>query len=102
VDPNSLPPSLLAWLSLVFATWGTFIAAFGVVLSGVASALRSGRTTLLRWACALALMIAFGRFLWSNLVLRSDFLWFIALLFLLALIAAIMLVVEPRSPPPDP
>lgn len=102
VDPHSLPPSLLAWLSVVFATWGAFIAAFGVLLLGVASALRTGRTTLLRWACALALMLAFGRFLWSNLVLRSDFLWFIALLFLMALIASILLVVEPRPPTPDP
>jgi len=47
-------------------------------------------------------MIAFGRFLWSNIVLRSDFLWFIALLFLLSLVAAVMLVVgrgpaRPRS-----
>src|SRR5450432_1524054 len=99
VDPSSLPPSLLAWLSLVFATWGAFITAFGVLLFGIASALRTGRTTLLRRACALALMLAFGRFLWSNLVLRSDFLWFIALLFLLALTTAIMLVVEPRRPP---
>jgi len=102
VDPRSLPPSLLPWLSLVFATWGAFITAFGVLLFGVANALRTGRATLLRRACALALMIAFGRFLWSNLALRSDFLWFIALLFLLALVAAVMLVVEPRRPTPDP
>ena len=100
VDPRSLPPSLLAWLSVVFATWGAFIAAFGVLLFGIASALRTGRTDILRWPCALALMIAFGRFLWSNFVLHSDFLWFIALLFLLALTAAIMLVLAPRRPAP--
>ena len=45
-------------------------------------------------------MIAFGRFLWSNLVLHSDFLWFIALLFLLALTAAIMLMLAARRPAP--
>src|SRR4051794_8499828 len=69
VNPDTLPPSLLRWLSLVFTTWGAFISAFGVVLLGVASALWAGRTTVLRWASALALMIAFGRFFWSNLIL---------------------------------
>lgn len=97
VDPNTLPPSLTRWLSLVFATWGAFITALGVVLFGVASALRAGHTRVLRWASALAVMIAFGRFLWSNLVLRSDFLWFISLLFLLALFAAVALIVEGRE-----
>jgi hypothetical protein len=95
VDPSSLPRSLLRWLSVVFATWGAFITAFGVVLFGVASALRTARTNVLRWATALALVIAFGRFLWSNLVLRSDFLWLIALIFLVSLAAAIVLVVRP-------
>jgi hypothetical protein len=97
VDPDTLPPSLMSWLSLVFATWGAFITALGVVLFGVASALRDGRTRVLRWASALAIVIAFGRFFWSNLVLHSDFLWFIALLFLLALFAAVVLVVEGRD-----
>ena len=98
VDPSSLPPSLLRWLSVVFATWGAFITAFGVVLFGVASALRTARTNVLRWATALALIIAFGRFLWSNLVLRSDFLWLIAPIFLVSLAAAIVLVVRPGQP----
>ena len=48
VDPRLLPPSLLAWLSVVFATWGAFIAAFGVLLFGIASALWTGRTDILR------------------------------------------------------
>ena len=96
VAPSSLPPSLLRWLSIVFATWGAFITAFGVVLFGVASALRTARTNVLRWATALALMIVFGRFLWSNLVLRSDFLWFIALVFLLSMAAVLMLVCTGR------
>jgi hypothetical protein len=94
VTPSSLPPSLLRWLSIVFATWGAFIIAFGIVLFGVASALRTARTDVLRWATALALMIAFGRFLWSNLVLQSDFLWFIALVFLVSLGAAVTLAVR--------
>ena len=94
VAPSSLPPSLLRWLSIVFATWGGFIIALGVVLFGVASALWTARSRVLRWATALALVVAFGRFLWSNFVLRSEFLWFIALLFLVSLAAAIMLVVR--------
>lgn len=43
-----------------------------------------------------ALAIPFGRFVCSNSVLCSDFLWFIELLFLLSLVAAIVLVVVPR------
>ncbi|MES1174965.1 MAG: hypothetical protein ABUL62_11630 [Myxococcales bacterium] len=97
VDPAALPPSLMRWLSLVFATWGAFITALGVVLFGVASALWHGRPRVLRWSSALAIVIAFGRFFWSNLVLRSDFLWFIALLFLLALFASVALIVEDRN-----
>jgi len=53
VDPNILPPSLMRWLSLVFATWGVFIAAFGIVLLGVASTLRTGGTRALRRPSAL-------------------------------------------------
>jgi hypothetical protein len=89
VDPSTLAPSLLRWLSLVFATWGAFITAFGVVLFGVANALRTARTTVLRRATALALMIAFGRFL-----------WFIVLVLLVSLASAIMLVVRSRRRAP--
>jgi hypothetical protein len=36
VDIKALPPSLLRWLSIVFATWGAFITAFGILLLGIA------------------------------------------------------------------
>ncbi len=94
VTAKSLPPSLLAWLSVVFATWGAFIAAFGVLLFGVARTLSNPQTDALRWATAFGLLIAFGRFLWSNLVLRSDFLGFIAPLCALALATAVALLFQ--------
>jgi hypothetical protein len=94
VNAKSLPASLLAWLSVVFATWGAFIAAFGVLLLGIARTLSGARTDVLRWATAFAILIAFGRFLWSNLVLRSDFLGFIAPLCVLALATAVLLIFE--------
>ncbi len=94
VTAKSLPPSLLAWLSVVFATWGAFIAAFGVLLFGVARTLSNPQTDALRSATAFGLLIAFGRFLWSNLVLRSDFLGFIAPLCALALATAVALLFQ--------
>jgi hypothetical protein len=98
VDSKSLPPSLLRWLSVVFTTWGAFIAAFGILLLGVARTLSGARTDILRWATALGVLIAFGRFLWSNLVLHSDFLGFIAPLCSFALATAILLAFdEPRG-----
>jgi hypothetical protein len=92
VDIKSLPPSLLRWLSIVFATWGAFITAFGVLLLGIARTLSGARTYVLQWATALAVLVAFSRFLWSNIVLGSDFLGFIAPLCLFAFGVAILLV----------
>ncbi len=92
VDGNSLPPSLLRWLSVVFATWGAFITAFGLLLLGIARTLSGGRTEVLRWATALGIVVAFSRFLWSNIVLQSDFLGFIAPLSVFAIGTAILVV----------
>jgi hypothetical protein len=98
VDSKSLPPSLLRWLSVVFTTWGAFIAAFGVLLLGISRTLSGARIDLLRWATALSILIAFGRFLWSNLLLHSDFLGFIAPLCAFALATAILLAFDtPRG-----
>ena len=96
VDAKSLPPSLLHWLSIVFATWGAFIMAFGVVLLGVARTLSDDRTHALRWATAVGILIAFSRFLWSNIVLHSDFLAFLAPLCVFAFATAILLAVDNR------
>jgi len=94
VDAQSLPPSLLRWLSIVFTTWGAFIAAFGVLLLGIARRLSGDRTDVLRWATALGILIAFSRFLWSNIILHSDFLAFIAPLCVFALITAMLVVFD--------
>jgi hypothetical protein len=98
VDGKALPPSLLRWLSVVFTTWGAFITAFGVVLLGIARTLSGARTDVLRWATGLGILIAFGRFLWSNIVLDSDFLGFIAPLCAFAFATAILLAFDrPRG-----
>jgi hypothetical protein len=94
VDSKSLPPSLLPWLSVVFTTWGAFIAAFGVLLLGIARTLSGARTDVLRWATALGIVIAFARFLWSNIVLHSDFLGFIAPFCVFALATALLLAFD--------
>jgi hypothetical protein len=98
VDSTSLPPSLLRWLSVVFTTWGAFIAGFGILLLAIARSLSGARTDVLRWTTAIGVVIAFARFLWSNLVLHSDFLGFIAPLSVFALATALLLAFDkPRG-----
>lgn len=92
IDPATLPPAFLEWLGIVFRTWGGFIAGFGVLLLGIGSFLLSGRARWLYWATAIGAVVAFGRFLFSNIVLGSDFLWFISVLFALAAATAISLL----------
>jgi hypothetical protein len=73
------------------------MAAFGAVLIGVAAYLVTARRVFLSWATAAAIVAAFGRFLISNLVLRSDYLAFIAILFGLAVITAAGLALSSRG-----
>lgn len=96
VAPDVLPPPLLDWLGIVFRTWGGFIAGFGALLMGIGTFMLTGRARWLYWATALGILAAFGRFLISNIVLRSDFLWFIAAIFLLAAAAAVLLASKGR------
>ena len=84
-------PRLVTWLQIVFRTWGGFLAGFGVLLLAVAGYLLTLRSSLLKWGTSLALLIAFGRFLVSNLVIGSDFLPFVGGLFALAALTALML-----------
>ena len=91
IDPGTLPPAFLEWLGTVFRTWGGFIAGFGVLLLGIGGFLLSGRARCLYWATAIGAVVAFGRFLFSNILLDSDFLWFISALFALAAATAISL-----------
>ncbi|MFC3098348.1 hypothetical protein [Alteraurantiacibacter palmitatis] len=96
VAPEVLPPPLLDWLGIVFRTWGGFVAGFGALLMGIGTFMLTGRARWLYWATALGILAAFGRFLISNIVLRSDFLWFIAAIFLLAAAAAVLLASKGR------
>lgn len=88
VAPGQLPPRMANWLEIVFRTWGGFMAGFGVVLVGVAAYLFTARKVFLYRATAAGLVVSFGRFLASNVALRSDYLVFIAVLFGLAIVTA--------------
>ena len=94
IDPGTLPPAFLEWLGTVFRTWGGFIAGFGVLLLGIGGFLLSGRARCLYWATAIGAVVAFGRFVFSNILLDSDFLWFISALFALAAATAISLLLR--------
>lgn len=94
IDPGTLPPAFLEWLGTVFRTWGGFIAGFGVLVLGIGGFLLSGRARCLYWATAIGAVVAFGRFLFSNILLDSDFLWFISALFALAAATAISLLLR--------
>jgi len=82
------------WLGIVFSTWGGFIAGFGIVLLGIGASLLSRRTLWLYLGTAAGVLVAFGRFVISNILLGSDFLWFIATMFVLALVLATVLVLN--------
>jgi hypothetical protein len=91
VAAEAVPPRMAEWLSIVFHTWGGFMAGFALLLLGIAGYWMTLRSAFLRWGTALAVLVAFGRFLASNIVLRSDFLPFIVALAVLALVAALRL-----------
>lgn len=97
VAPAELPARMSDWLRIVFRTWGGFLAGFGVVLVGVAAYLFTAPRVLLCWAAALGVFVAFGRFLFSNLTIRSDYLAFVAVLFGLAVVAAVGMIVSSRQ-----
>ena len=89
VELDSLPPAYASWLSIVFRTWGGFMIGFGVLLLACAIYLRTNNSLWLRGGIALSVIVAFGMFLVSNLQIGSDFLWFVATLFVLAALAAV-------------
>jgi hypothetical protein len=96
IDTDLLPEVFLDWLHIVFRTWGGFIAGFGCLLVGIGGFLLTGRLGWLYFLTAIAITLAFGRFVFSNIVIGSDFLWFIAAAFGLALSTALVLVVRSR------
>lgn len=84
----ALPSAFTGWLSIVFRTWAGFMIAFGVLLASCAGYLRSENRRWIRGGIALSVVVAFGFFLASNIQIGSDFLWYVALLFVLAALTA--------------
>ncbi len=97
MDPRLLEPALADWLRIVFRTWGAFLLAFGVSLLSVASYMLTLRSALLTWGVVLAVLMGFGQFLVSNLVIQSDYVWLIAGLFAVALLAAVRITLHARQ-----
>ncbi len=82
------------WLAIVFRTWGGFVAGFAILLISLGAHLSTSNARVLRWGAALAVIVAFGRFLASNIALGSDFLPFIIIIAALAVIAAMILILR--------
>jgi hypothetical protein len=97
MTPEVLPAAMLEWLRIVFRTLGGFVAGFGILLVSGGAYMMTRRRRVLEWGAAVALLVAFGRFLASNVVLRSDYLWFIGALFALAVLAVSCLVWSARQ-----
>jgi len=89
---GAVPDVLHPWLSVVFRTWGGFMVGFGLSFLGLAGYFSARRDVWLRLGVALGILFAFGSFLASNIQLHSDFLWFIGLLFVGAVAAAVLLL----------
>ncbi len=94
---GTVPDAMLPWLSVVFRTWGGFMVGFGLSLLGLAGYFSARRDVWLRLGAGLGILFAFGSFLASNIQLHSDFLWFIGLLFVGAIAAAVLLLVGRRK-----
>jgi hypothetical protein len=94
VTVEDLRPAMVEWIGIVFSTWGAFVAGFGVILGGAGAYMLTSRAWLLTSGVAVGVLIAFGRFFASNLALQSDFLWFIGLLFAMAVLSASLLALN--------
>ena len=79
VNLAELSARMSNWLGIVFRTGGGFMVGFGIVLIGVAVYLFTARRRRLYWATAISVVVAFGRFLLSNIEHHSDHLVFIAI-----------------------
>jgi hypothetical protein len=88
MDPRLLRPEMLEWLRIVFRTWGGFLIGFGLLLSSVAGYLLTSRTAVLTLGTSVAILIAFGRFLASNVLIGSAYIGFVGTLFAVALVVA--------------
>ena len=97
LSPDVLPAAFSQWLSLVFRTWGGFMVGFGALLASTGMFLWKGNHQWLRAGTATAAVVSFGSFLLSNIQIRSDFLWYVASLFAVAIVLAATLL-KPRGP----
>lgn len=95
IDEATLPQAFLDWLGVVFRTWGGFITGFAIVIIGIGVSTFSGDAKWLRYGTAAGILVAFGRFAYSNVVISGDYLIFIASMFVVALIAAALLLWKP-------
>jgi hypothetical protein len=94
VSESELPPQFVAWLTIVFRTWGGFVAGFGIMLVAIGAYLRFSKRRVLQGGIALAIVVAFGRFLLSNIELRSDFLPFLVVVSVVVAGTAVSLFVS--------
>jgi hypothetical protein len=92
LEPADVPAGLLAWLTVVFRTWGGFVVGLGLCIAGHGAASWMNQPAWSRVSAALGVLFAFGSFLASNIQLRSEFLWFIGLLFVGAVACAVVLI----------
>ena len=99
VVPDTLPPAFLGWLSIVFRTWGGFVIGTSLWLLGYSLEFLTARERWLKVGAASGLLFAFGSFLFSNVQLRSDFLWFIGVLAALAAWVACLLLWPAKARP---
>jgi hypothetical protein len=97
LSPDFLPSSFSLWLSIVFRTWGGFMVGFGVLLATTGMFLSNGNHRWLRAGIATAAVVAFGSFFVSNIQIRSAFLWYVGLLFGIAVTLAVTLFKSPPS-----
>ena len=70
---------------------------FGILMTALAVYFVTGRRGFLRWGVPTALLVSFGRFLVSNVVLHSEFLWFIGVLFVISVATAIVFTFPPAK-----
>jgi hypothetical protein len=96
MDPQLLQPAMVDWLRIVFRTWGGFMVAFGILIVSIAGYMITSRPALLSWGVVFAVLVAFGRFLASNIAIQSDHLSFIGGLFAIAIVAALRVALNAR------
>jgi hypothetical protein len=97
LEQADVPARLRPWLAVVFRTWGGFVVGLGLCIAGHGAASWMNQPAWSRVSAALGVLFAFGSFLASNIQLRSEFLWFIGLLFVGAVACAVVLIGQRRN-----